>query len=191
MSDLEAQKTQLRSEMRPRRALLSNAEQQLASVALLKALTQLPMWNGSRSIALYMANDGEIDPAQIVSEAHRQKKDVLLPVVEQNTLSFAVCPEGEQLEVNRFGICEPGGNASRVAPNDIDIICLPLVAWSRNGARLGMGGGFYDRALADLHKASVVGLGHSFQEVEDIPMQEWDVQLQYVATEKGLITCRL
>lgn len=189
MSVLEQQKHRLRGEMRSQRARLSEAEQQLASEQLTSAMVRLPNWAECHSISFYLANDGEIDPLSVITSARLLEKEVLLPVLDGASLSFALWSEGEALEINRFGIPEPCANATRFAPDDIDIICLPLVAWNKEGGRLGMGGGFYDRALANVQDATVVGLGYSFQQAENIPMQEWDVRLQFVATETGLIRC--
>ena len=77
----------------------------------------------------------------------------------------------------------------------MDVILLPLLAFDRQGRRLGAGGGWYDASLAFLREVSrpatplLVGIGYAFQEVEAIPREPWDVDLDYVATDAELIAC--
>src|SRR5687767_13746260 len=94
---------------------------------------------------------------------------------------------------NRFGIPEPTGR--RCAPQQLDLVLLPLVAFDRRGARLGMGGGFYDRTFAFLRvagrrKPRLVGLAHHFQEVAQLPREPWDVPLAAIVTERGWVSVK-
>lgn len=116
---------------------------------------------------------------------------------EARTLRFAPWRSGDALVQNRFGIPEPDLAAeSLLAPQDIDVVLLPLLAFNRDGVRLGMGGGFYDRSFAFLHatpraaKPLLVGVAYAFQEEATLQAEPWDVDLDYVATEAGLIRCR-
>ena len=68
----------------------------------------------------------------------------------------------------------------------LDIVFLPVVGWDRRGGRLGMGGGYYDRTLANISGPLLVGLAHDGQQVDDIPRESWDVALDYVATDTDL-----
>ncbi len=91
-------------------------------------------------------------------------------------------------EANRFGISEPRTIATPLYANQLTLILLPLVAFDRSGNRLGMGAGYYDRALQALkHQVGtrplLIGLAHSFQEVEKIDAQTWDVPLDAILTD--------
>ena len=96
------------------------------------------------------------------------------------------------LKPNRFGIPEPDHRqAIRIAPNLLDIVLLPLVGFDRQGGRLGMGGGFYDRTFA-FHKGKrnkpyLLGMAHACQEVEALELADWDIPLFGVITDKELI----
>jgi 5-formyltetrahydrofolate cyclo-ligase len=205
MRELDTHKLQLRSQMRQRRRAISSEEQQLAALHLITSVKQLPGWGEANTIALYFASDGEIDTAPLIESSRQEGKRILLPVVGKSTMAFAVWQETDQLQKNHFAIPEPPVTAERINPRDIDVICLPLVAWDRQGGRLGMGGGFYDRTVAEVVGPSqagpnlagpnlagpkLLGLGHSCQEDGDIPMADWDVRVQFVATENGLIHCQ-
>ena len=64
---------------------------------------------------------------------------------------------------------------------------IPLLAFDRRGARLGYGGGYYDRTLALLPDAAAVGVAYAAQEVPEVPIGPHDVLLRAIATERGLI----
>ena len=84
---------------------------------------------------------------------------------------------------NKFGIWEPKLNVQNVLPLDeLDILFTPLVAFDKQGNRLGMGGGFYDRTLQNWQNASFipVGLAHQCQQVEQLPTEAWDVPLHRI-----------
>jgi 5-formyltetrahydrofolate cyclo-ligase len=64
------------------------------------------------------------------------------------------------------------------------------VGWDGHGGRLGMGGGFYDRTLSGISGPLLVGLAHENQQVDEIPLENWDIALDYVATDVGLYACQ-
>ena len=91
-----------------------------------------------------------------------------------------------------FGIQEPAGGPIRAARN-LDIILTPLVAFDSAGNRIGMGGGYYDRTFAFLkrrttwRKPKLIGIAFGLQEVDAVPVDTWDVPLDGILTEKGLV----
>lgn len=187
MPDTKNVKTQLRNSLRERRNSLSLAAQSTAAQALLDAVTALPIWTSAKRISLYMASDGEIATGPLVAMARRLGKELFLPVISaHNHLDFAHWRAEETLSNNRYNIPEPPRTATRCPAAELDIIFLPLVGWDRYGGRLGMGGGFYDRTLAGISGPLLVGLAHGSQEVEEIPLEHWDIRLDYVATDSAL-----
>jgi 5-formyltetrahydrofolate cyclo-ligase len=111
-------------------------------------------------------------------------------------LRFAEYADGTALASNRFGIPEPDVPATAMHPaRAMDVILLPLLAFDRQGHRLGTGGGWYDRSLAFLRTLDrpatplLVGIGYAFQETASLPTAEWDVDLDYIATDAELIAC--
>ena len=191
MSDSKLSKAQLRNELRQRRQALGPAEQLAAAKAAAAFILQLPDWPGARRIALYLAADGEIDTGELAQLARSQDKQLFLPVIERdNHLSFAAWLPGSHLAANRYGIPEPSGDAKRCATNTLDIIFLPLVGWDLHGGRLGMGGGFYDRTLAGTSGPVLVGLAHGNQQVDRIPREDWDIPLDFIATDTALYCCQ-
>lgn len=142
----------------------------------------------ARSLALYLSNGSEIDPRPVAEIAWAEGKAVALPSFETrgNTMRFAAWLPGMPLVRGPYGIAQPPAKAETIAP---EIIVAPLVAFDRTGARLGQGGGHYDRAFAAFPDARRIGLAWSVQEIAHVPVESWDKPLHAVATEKEWIDC--
>jgi 5-formyltetrahydrofolate cyclo-ligase len=104
-------------------------------------------------------------------------------------------PARGQLRLNTYGIAEPATSA-RLSPRWLQLILVPLVAFDDAGTRLGMGGGYYDRALAWRRRRCtwpgprLVGIAHSSQQVARLAALPHDVRLDAVITEQGLTRFR-
>jgi 5-formyltetrahydrofolate cyclo-ligase len=191
MPDSSPCKAQLREELRRQRRALSPQEQSAAASSVATLITQIPRWPTARRIALYLASDGEVDTTPLSAACRAAGKQLFLPVIgEQNLMTFAEWTAGCELVANRYGIPEPTRAAQRCETSALDIIAMPLVAWDRTGGRLGMGGGFYDRALAGISGPLLVGVAHSVQELRQVPRDEWDVPLDFVVTNEVLHRCQ-
>lgn len=191
MPEPKSRKAHMREELRRRRRDLNASTQLTAARAVTDHIIQLPDWPAARRIALYLSNDGEIDTVPLIDLCRHTDKQVFLPVIEgRDRLTFAEWVDGAELLENRFGIPEPEPGAQRCNASELDIIIVPLVAWDKAGGRLGMGGGFYDRALRDVKDTVLLGLAHALQEVPRIPCDDWDVPLDFVVTDVFLHQCR-
>ncbi len=182
------QKSALRRSLRERRRGLSVQAQRKASRNLDTQLRALPVLRSARHIALYLANDGEISPYTTLRRFSRMGKRCYLPCLHRTHLAFRSHRPGQTLQTNRFGIPEPAPRRGTDLPVEaMDVILLPLVGFDRKGNRLGMGGGFYDRTLARLSpmkRPLLIGLAHHCQEVEQLPIQSWDIALDAIVTDK-------
>ena len=189
MADITLQRQQLRQQIRQLRLQLSPATQQLAATALVTQALSLAQLASSQHIALYLANDAELDTFPLIQALWQLGKQVYLPVLHPFSAGYLLFVQYQQdtlLYPNKFGIPEPLPACHRLRPvNQLDIIFTPLVAFDAAGNRLGMGGGFYDRTLAQLHPDShcqVIGLAHNCQQVETVPTEAWDIPLQQIIT---------
>lgn len=189
---IAGQRAALRRQLRQNRRQLSRAQQRQAARGLYRSLAQHPGFRRARSVALYLASDGEIDPGQLIKEALRRRKKVYLPVLARwpkNRMRFQQLARGEKLRPNRFAIAEPLAKSTRQKPAwAMDLVLLPLVGFDAHGGRLGMGGGFYDRCLAfrqrrQYRKPALWGLAHECQRVERLPLANWDIPLDAVMTD--------
>jgi 5-formyltetrahydrofolate cyclo-ligase len=180
--------------MRKRRGELSSPQQAAAGRQMAQHLSRLPVYRRSVHVALYWAQGGEIELTSLLAICQRGGKAVYFPVIrDRGQLEFRRYRPGEPLRQNRFGIPEPTRSAEVLNALQLDLIVTPLVAYSRDGGRLGMGGGYYDRALHRAQKRRgkplLLGAAHSFQEISTIPQDHWDVRLHGVVTERGYTPC--
>ena len=190
MPDTQPERQSLRQLIRQRRKSLSQAEQQAAAQQLVTRFQEHPEIQGARRIALYLANDGELDPLPAIHWLWSQRKEVYLPVLHPFTpghLLFLRYTAISPMTRNRYGIAEPELDVQQVLPHSmLDLICTPLVAFDAEGNRLGMGGGYYDRTLACWHEHGLgprpLGLAHDCQQVESVPQAQWDVPLPQIIT---------
>lgn len=187
--DFPAQRRQLRERMRQQRRQLSPARRVAAANTLAENLLALPFAPTSGYVAGYWAMDGEI--ALHAWQLNLPSECIYcLPVLDGERLGFSPWHPGEGLINNRYGIPEPDvASGSLLSPEDMTLVVLPLVAFDRQGARLGMGGGWYDRSFAFRkdHQAPpwLVGAAFGLQHHEAIEMAPWDVPLDAVCCETG------
>ena len=194
---LDQQQKQLRLVMRHKRRALTNGQHRDARYALPNVLSHLIAYRYARRIAFYLPNDGEVDPSALIQQANAHAKACFLPVIQplrKKRLHFVHYRPTTPLVRNRYGIQEPPLSTPNIAPLwTLDIIFVPLVAFDRFGTRLGMGGGYYDRTLADTvrtNKPRLIGLAHSCQEVGRLERSVWDVPMDLIVTEKELIVVK-
>jgi len=194
-------RTKLRRLLRNRRCALSRGEQRRAARALYLQLSHHPLLRRARHVALYLPQDGEIDPRPLLHALWQRKKYAYLPVLScwpRTRMGFQRIDKGEKLHKGRFGIQEPKIHPARQRRTwALDLLLLPLVGFDASGGRLGMGGGFYDRALAfrarrkRSGKPLLLGIAHECQKVECLDLAPWDVPLLGTVTDGGwyLTTC--
>ncbi|MDB6047387.1 MAG: 5-formyltetrahydrofolate cyclo-ligase [Pseudomonas sp.] len=185
---------QLRTQLRKTRRALNRTQQRQAARGLYRQLSQNPLFRRARHIALYIPNDGEIDPRMLLRAAQRRGKKTYLPVLSawpRTKMVFQRVRPGEKFIPNRFRIPEPRVNLARQRVVwALDLILLPLVGFDELGGRLGMGGGFYDRSLAyqsrrkNWQKPVLLGLAHECQKVHRLAQASWDVPMQGTVTDK-------
>lgn len=191
----QADRRALRSLLRRKRRTLSATQQATSAQGLYRQLAQHAWFRRARDIALYLSSDGEISPHLILQEAQQRKKNVYLPVVScwpERHMVFQRITAATRWRKNRFGIIEPVPDTRQQRRLwTLDLICLPLVGFDAHGGRLGMGGGFYDRSLAGcvLPLPPLLGLAHSCQQVERLPLEPWDMPLDAVVTELAWHNC--
>ena len=187
------EKSELRTAFRDRRAAIDRKQRRAWAAQLNQHLLAASTVTDTRWVAGYLAFDAEPDIRLTLTQLSRRGIGVALPVVPEQPdqpLQFHSWTPATPLQPNRFGISEPRGTA-RVANEEFDIVLLPLVAWDRTGARLGMGSGWYDRTLSrETVRATRVGVGWALQEADALPRDDWDLPLDAVVTERGWFTCK-
>lgn len=176
----------LRSRARARLGTLSAADIAAKSAQICAAIRALPEWSAARTVALFAAQPAEPNLDALWQEA--AEKTLCLPRVHGDRLELLPLENPVALEPSRWGIREPAFDAGKlIAPERLDLIFVPGLAFSRAGARLGRGGGFYDRLLASPEfRARKIGLCFEVQIVSDVPTESHDHPVDAVLTESGL-----
>lgn len=148
-----------------------------------RLLAEMPPPEGA-AVAGFWPIEGEIDIRPLLEALHRRGHAVLLPETPArgNPLIFRHWAPGMAMVTERFGTMRPTGGI--IAP---DWLLVPLLAFDRAGRRLGYGGGYYDRTLAELPRAVAIGCGWAAQEVAEVPAGPLDVKLHAIATEREVV----
>ena len=146
-------------------------------------LTQWPIPDGA-AVSGFWPMDGEIDIRPLLQALHARGHTILLPATPPRgqPLSFRTWQPGAAMIRERFGTFRPDG-----APGVPDLLLVPLLAFDRQGHRLGYGGGYYDRTLASLPGRPAIGCAFAAQELDAVPVGEYDAPLAAIATERGLL----
>ncbi len=140
----------------------------------------------SAVVAGYWPMGAEIDIRPLLAALHDRGHPVVLPVTSKigERLTFRRWHPGATMVPERFGTMRPDGAAM-----EPDMLLIPLLAFDAAGGRLGYGGGFYDRTLVALPGRFRLGCAFAAQQVDAVPAGPYDVRLDAVATENGMIRC--
>ena len=120
----------------------------------------------------------------LVEKFEKLNYSITLPKIGVNSeMNFFQWSTKDPLSINKFGIPEPISNKIKFP----DILLVPLLAFDKNFNRIGYGGGFYDRYINKLKKIKkiiTIGVAYSFQKIKKIPVEKYDIKLDFVVTEK-------
>jgi 5-formyltetrahydrofolate cyclo-ligase len=180
-------KEELRRRLRSE-ALLHPAEERVRdSKFICAAIERQPVWQSLRSVLFFWPLGVEPDLRPICLKALQAGKIAALPKYLPETGdygAFRVTDVERQLARGRFGVAEPDGSCARFDLNKLDLIFVPGLGFSFDGARLGRGKGYYDRLLADL-PAIKCGVAYDWQIVAEIPREAHDVRMDCVVTPQA------
>ena len=138
-------------------------------------------------LALYYPASFEVNSLKLLELNYISSQNLLLPVIEEkNKMNFFPWKKNEVLQVNKYGMLEPMKSKQSI-PN---VMLVPLLAFDNNKFRLGYGKGYYDRYLNKYIKTFknilTVGVAFSFQKYHKLPINDKDIKLNYILTEKGI-----
>ena len=156
------------------------------SARLCEAIAESAAWQAARTIAIFAPQPREPDVEMLWSRA--AGKAIAYPRVEEGRLDLYRVDSLYELLPGAFGVREPAADpAHAVSPDALDLILVPGVAFTRDGARLGRGGGFYDRLLASLPAHTCkIGVCFDSQLLPELPVEPHDQHVDFIASESGL-----
>ena len=138
-------------------------------------------------IGTYISFRDELDTKKLNQYLLERELNLALPAIDFQTkeINFFMYHKNTELIENNFSILEPKNKDKVIFPK---IILIPLLGYSKSGFRLGYGGGYYDKYLSKngIGDVKKIGIAFSFQEVEDIPIEDHDERLDWILTEKHL-----
>ena len=143
-------------------------------------------------IAGYYPSNYEVNILKFLEKASRNKFKIALPVVQSSSrMAFVSWTINEPLYVSKFGILEPKNSKTSIIP---DLILVPLVAFDNDLNRIGYGKGYYDRSLKKIKNIKkntiAIGVAYSFQKTDRISINKHDFKLDYIFTERGIISSK-
>ena len=140
-----------------------------------------------KNIGGYYPSNFEIDDLEILELLEKKNYEISLPVIKKNNqMNFFKWSKNDPLKINQYGIPEPI-SSKMIYP---DILLVPLVGYDNDLNRLGYGGGFYDRYIEKIEKIKKVvkiGLAFSYQEIKNLPTNQYDKKLDFIITEKKIL----
>ncbi len=155
--------------------------------ALTQRFLALPQVAQAQTILLFAGMGREIDTRPMLDRLFTQGKRVLLPRCISGNRIEARVYHPTQLQRHRYGMLEPDERCAIVPTHEIELILVPALCFDRSCYRMGRGGGYYDRLLAD-YNGCTVGLCRDALLADAVPRQPWDRPVQQVLTETQVFT---
>lgn len=189
----------IRKQLRKTRQLLALQQQNLHSEQALQHVKNLlessDLFATPQKIAIFLSQDGELDTKKVIEYLWQHTNhEVYLPILETGKhghMAFARYTPESKLIVSQFGIPEPSVPLEQHLNSEhLNRVFMPLVGFDKQGNRIGMGGGYYDRTFeftknSKNHNTYLIGWAHSCQQVEKLPNEPWDIPLNAIITEQG------
>lgn len=184
--DLATQKASLRESLTARRKALTPQILDTRGLKVQARFLATPYYQRAHTLALYAPIRGEVPTRDILIAALADGKVVCYPLshVHGRILSFRAITSEAELEPGRLGVREPANSAELIPVEQIDLFVVPGLGFTKDGKRLGRGGGYYDATLkAASANSRRIGLAFSEQVVTEIPVSHEDVLMDLVVTE--------
>ena len=184
------EKDTIRAKMKKARDKLSFNDYRVSCMSIMEICKSLPVWRESRTVHCYVASkNNEVDTLGLIIDMLDMGKQVVVPrcVPGSRDLINIRIRSLDMLKTSAYGLMEPEYDpANVISPERFDLIIVPLLAFDRQGGRVGFGGGYYDTLLVKAN-CPTVGMAYSFQEVDRVPVEDHDVKLNNIVTEREVI----
>lgn len=176
-------KKAFRSAVREKQKNLSEEYIALSNRLILEALVSMPEIRETERLFLYYSVGREIDTRELIAWCEKENKTVFLPVTQEGGRMRFVRYDGFLKEGKYFSIPEPTDNGEEAFPGKNDVMIVPGLCFDAGGGRMGKGAGYYDRYLAE-NPCVTVGLCREKMLCDSVPVQEHDIPVAFVVTEK-------
>ncbi|MBM7650046.1 5-formyltetrahydrofolate cyclo-ligase [Bacillus ectoiniformans] len=185
-------KKQIRDHMKRLLSEIDKRDFEQESFEIANQLFAMEEWREAETVGLTVSSDLEVDTWQIIKQGWKEGKRITAPKCSpaEKSMQFYEVPSFLALEQTNFGLYEP-----KPVPNllvnkqDIDLLIVPGLAFTKQGYRLGFGGGYYDRYLEQF-EGEVLSLCFDRQLREDIPIEPHDIPVKKLVLSNKVICCR-
>lgn len=178
-------KAEMRTLVRQIRSGISLEEKTLKSQKLLSQL--MPLLNSTTKVAIYYSIGTEISLDQVINYCLSNSIQIFRPIATKASrkMRFEKVSDNDHHEI----FCGTDYKLSNeIKWYNLDLVLIPLLAIDKNGFRLGQGGGYYDTTfMRSKGKPVLCGVGYNWQLYNEVPREDWDLQLDYFASDKQLI----
>ena len=182
-SGARAEKQRIRQEIRLIARSLTPEYRQQASRIITRSILSLPAWQRARTVMAYASLPEEPDTRELMEQALREQKTLLLPrCLDASAMTAIQVRDLDSLETGEMGIPEPPLKDAGNETPEPDLILVPCMAASPGGVRLGHGAGYYDRFLAE-HSGKKVCLCFRVLLRPDLPAEPTDIPMDLVVTD--------
>lgn len=174
-------KKQIRSKIIFKLKTQKERERKQKSRLIKEKLFETLVFRKAKTVMFYITFDGEVDTKEMIKEAQKLGKIIVVPVCKKNR-AIRACFLGDQTKLARgpYGIREPAVKES-IHLKYLDLVVVPGVAFDKQGLRLGRGKGYYDRFLKKLHKKTTsIGLAFDFQILPFVPATTHDLAVDKI-----------
>lgn len=181
------EKQELRKHLKALRNELSPAQVSRSSDKIAQHILACDAYKNAKLIMGYLAFGKELSVDKVLLQALADGKKVVVPFITSPTeMEAAVFTGMENLCLDRFKIRCVAEPVQLIEPNAIDLVLVPGVAFGRDGSRMGMGAGYYDRFLRRSPQAVTIGVAYAALMQEQLPTDEYDIPVHYLVSETGI-----
>lgn len=181
------EKKRLRKEMKGKLMALSQRAREEIEEKLTSKLIHSTLWKHADTVGLTISRGLEWNTNPIIQTGWTEGKRVVIPrsFPESKELKFYQLEDYNQLQESFYNLLEPDpGKTEVIDKKEIDLLVVPGLLFDKEGYRIGFGGGYYDRFLANFSNQTV-SIFYSEQLIEAIPYEEFDIPVQHLLTENG------
>ena len=190
-ADTAQAKQAVRDEMLAIRRALSREARDCMTAALTERIVSLPAFRNAQRIMAYLAMPGEADVDAVIEQALALGKEVYVPCILKGP--ERLMEAGRLRDMHHFcrgplGLRALPEGYEAAAPDDLDLVLVPAVACDRQGRRIGMGAGYYDRYLTGVKRERRTAVIWDFQVAGAMPSDRFDQRVSLIVTEKRILS---
>ncbi|MEG1914992.1 MAG: 5-formyltetrahydrofolate cyclo-ligase [Acidaminococcaceae bacterium] len=183
-------KPDLRKQLKSLRKQFNLLEITAWNQTLATQILESAAYHEASSLLGYLSFGQEASMDLVLQQALADGKIVCVPeILTETTIQAVQLSDLQAVTVGKYGIRTPLSSTRIVCASKLDLVLVPGLGFSKEGKRLGMGAGYYDRFLPQVPPAQIVGVCYQAQICDNIPVNENDVKMAYLVTEQGWIVC--